>query len=98
MLVFFMPFVNDILLVGSLGVPGAVSINPQRRLLYFAAAPAIPFVLISRMWKNIVLRRNSFAIFIRAFPLIFAFTIAISLGEFLGNIVGRIPNEVYVAR
>ena len=80
------------------GSTRAVSIDPQLRLLYFVAAPAIPFVLMSRMWKNIVLRRTSFAIFIRAFPAIFSFTIAITFGEFLGNIAGRIPSEVYVAR
>lgn len=80
------------------GSTRAVSIDPQRRLLYFVAAPVIPFLLIFRMWKNVVLRRTSILTFIRAFPVIFSFTIAISFGEFLGNIVGRIPSEVYVAR
>lgn len=80
------------------GSTRAVSIDPQRRFLYFVAAPVIPFLLIFRMCKNVVLRKTSIPIFIRAFPVIFSFTIAISFGEFLGNIAGRIPSEVYVAR
>jgi hypothetical protein len=80
------------------GSTRAVSIDPERRFLYSAAAPVIPFLLIFRMLKNVVSRRTSILIFIRAFPVIFTFTMAISLGEFLGNISGRIPSDVYVAR
>ncbi len=80
------------------GCTRAISIDPQRRALYFVTAPVIPFLLIFRMWKNVVLRKTSIPIFIKALPVIFSFTVAISFGEFLGNIVGLKHSKAYVAR
>lgn len=95
----FFPAIRERYSFGLLyGSTRVASIDPKKRILYFVAAPVTPFLLIFQMWKNVALRRTSIPIFIRAFPVIFSFTIAISFGEFLGNIVGRIPSEVYVAR
>ena len=76
----------------------AGAITPQRRWLYILLAPAIPFLLLGRMLSMAWLRKKNMGIFFKAIPILTALTLAWSWGEFLGNLSGRTPKEVYIAR
>jgi hypothetical protein len=60
------------------------SLSRQSRLLYAAASPLLPLVLLSRMTKLTVARRRRLVPFFRAFPVTSALTAAWACGEFIG--------------
>ncbi len=61
----------------------------SKRLLYIAASPLLPLVLLGRFLKNIVLKRLYFPKAIQVFPLIIVLSILWSSGEFVGYLTGR---------
>ncbi|RMF55041.1 MAG: glycosyltransferase, partial [Calditrichaeota bacterium] len=76
----------------------AIDIHPQRRIIYTIFAPLIPLLLFGRMVKNIVQRKNSLAQLFVSFPYLWLFILSWSLGEFIGNLTGKSPSDIYIAR
>lgn len=76
----------------------ATEITPGRRFLYTIAAPAIPLLLLGRMKLIVFSRKRRRLMFYRALPALAVMTVVWSAGEFVGNLVGRLPRSVYIAR
>ena len=76
----------------------AIELIPRRRLLYTVFAPAIPLLLLGRMFAIVLKRKRRRRIFFISLPYLIILTLSWSLGEFIGNVTGRPPQEVYVAR
>ena len=73
--------------------------TPQKRAFYLAMSPIVPFLLIYRIAKSLLLQKKShYPFFLKAMPILSIFTFAWSFGEFLGNILGNIPKKIYLAK
>lgn len=59
-----------------------------RRLAWAAATPLLPFLLVSRITRNVVRRRRHLMWFVRALPLVVLFSVVWSIGELVGYLTG----------
>lgn len=57
---------------------------PVRRLFYLLTAPAIPFVFLARIFRNVFVKRTHRFDLVRALPLVVWFLLCWALGEFTG--------------
>jgi hypothetical protein len=62
---------------------------PMRtRLAWAAASFALPVVLVTRLTRNVIRRRQFVRQYVMAFPLVVLFSVMWSIGEFVGYLTG----------
>ena len=62
--------------------------SPAKRLYYLVFSPFLPPLLVFRMFTCVRKKRRYAGRFVVSLPLLFLFTIASSLGEFIGHAIG----------
>ncbi|MDE3091303.1 MAG: hypothetical protein KGJ80_18200, partial [Chloroflexota bacterium] len=59
---------------------------PARRAYYLLTSPAIPFVFLARILRNMLVKRTHWLRFVLSLPLVLWFLLCWSIGEFVGLI------------
>lgn len=60
----------------------------KSRIMWAAATPLLPFLLMARITKNVVKRKRHLSWFVRALPLVLVFSVMWSIGELVGYLTG----------
>jgi glycosyltransferase involved in cell wall biosynthesis len=70
------------------------SVGAARRLLYAAASPILPVILLGRVAKNVFGKRRAIGRFVQAVPMLVLLALMWTWGEFLGYLTGRAATEL----
>lgn len=63
--------------------------NPARRLAYCALSPLVPFIILAKMFFNVLTKNRLGGKFLQALPYTLLLAVAWSWGEFIGYATGR---------
>ncbi|MCZ6765659.1 MAG: hypothetical protein O7D32_01875, partial [bacterium] len=70
------------------GAARALNLNPMRRLVYTLLSPLIPFVLLSRIARQVLFKKRHMAKLLLSLPILMLFLISWSAGELAGYLQG----------